>query len=1313
MAQRPPAAGRIVPDAAVRILHLSDIHFRSGTAWDSDPVLRALARFIAGEVAAGLAPDLVVITGDLAFAGRSEEYDLARAWLEQALWPAVTPRAKPPLPRDRLLLVPGNHDVDRSKVDAVAQMVQDGLLAGRDQNRIATVLADSTQREVLLKRHADYLAFYGDWRGEPQPLPWWQRVIPIDHQRLHVAGLDSAWMSSGDSERGKLLLGRWQIHQTIDPPEAEGADWRIALLHHPWDYLAEFDGSEARQAIHLHRDLVLRGHLHEGDTSLVRPPDPARACLELAAGCVYEASRYPNAFHWIELYPNPRRVRVLFRVWNKGAWQVDRNQPGCPEGVAEIPMQPATAPARAVSPATHSQDFDCWGRQRSDSSLVRASSPKRTHQLDDRMQRLLLEINAHGGRHTFNPPHRGSAEDIRQYNLDVNCLKEMQQRGFIPPGKLKVRDDPRRNARNGGPQYLYATVDGLSYEAGKLAEELARAAETPGPSNLVDRRAGTEAMAGMPSEGPEKPAESERARATRRKQGSGDGSEITRQRRRSAEPKRQSSNGHDRQCDVLLLYVNDREREGIIGAFKGPRGGLPKPRTIDGLPCLDLSKINGKRVLALATNMGSATPGGSATVTHDAIQKLDPEWIIAVGIAFGMDPEKTPIGTILVSDRVSCYEPRRVGKGKTIRRGDTVTVDYYLLQHLRTVSGKDYWNGAEVCVGELLSGEKLIDDPGFKGKLRQEYPEAIGGEMEAAGIYSAAMLGGCAWIVVKAVCDFADGNKGEDKEARQRLAAANAAAFVRHCLGAYAAAEGRSPTRKDKTTTPNTPSASSIREVAVSQIAAPSDPQRDTGGGADQTAPREVAHTGSPVQGNESAHEEGPSQPVGFDCFFSYNSKDRPGVLALKKELVARGLSIWLDVEQCLGGRSAQTCLESGIRASRSVAFLVGAEGIGPWQREEQECAIALAVGAELPVMPVLLPDAPLKPDLPLLLANRTWVDLRPSADYGSETGLDFLVRSIRAGNPDPRSAGQPAEPARGPHSDPPRPQARQPAGLPEGAEDGIAVALESCPPLADALAKQPLAAGASTPRALAGLLCRSSGAGSAALDALDDALAAEGLRQQARRDRELARRLRDAAWEILGWLAVAGVVNGYEHQDAPLARKWREGAVFRFPLGRGPGVEVLAARWSGAGARFDREPARYAYGADDLTPTAFPEPGVSLDDLGDQPEVELIFYRIFQRQYGRYPVGRLPAAEKRLLAERVTRWKRDGCPVRLVIDDSEAGNPYAADDVLAAVHREIPDIYLIRVDSDRVDDPGVFVLPPEKLGAAIYSILDKLKAFA
>ena len=324
----------------IRLLHLSDIHFTAGKAWDADPVLRALARFIAQEVKGGLIPDLVVITGDLAFAGTADEYRLARDWLDNQLWPALPDG----FPRDRLLLVPGNHDVDRRQVGSGARHIQDGLLVKQTQDGIATLLKDDDERKIVLKRHAGYLEFLGGWLGEPQLLPWWQRRIDIRGTRLHVAGFDSAWMACGEADRGRLLLGRYQVNQTVLSQDADDADWRLALLHHPWDYFAEFDGHETRSTIHQHCDLLLRGHLHQPQSERVVPPDPSRACLELAAGCVYEHGRFPNAFQWIELHPRPRRVKVRFRAWIQSAWTIDRNQPGCPNGEAEFALRSAPIP---------------------------------------------------------------------------------------------------------------------------------------------------------------------------------------------------------------------------------------------------------------------------------------------------------------------------------------------------------------------------------------------------------------------------------------------------------------------------------------------------------------------------------------------------------------------------------------------------------------------------------------------------------------------------------------------------------------------------------------------------------------------------------------------------------------------------------------------------------------------------------------------------------------------------------------------------------------------------------------------------------
>ena len=65
----------------IRILHHSDVHFRVGKGWDAEPVLREFAGFIERGVVAGLVPDFMVFTGDMAFSGSEAECVLGLAGL--------------------------------------------------------------------------------------------------------------------------------------------------------------------------------------------------------------------------------------------------------------------------------------------------------------------------------------------------------------------------------------------------------------------------------------------------------------------------------------------------------------------------------------------------------------------------------------------------------------------------------------------------------------------------------------------------------------------------------------------------------------------------------------------------------------------------------------------------------------------------------------------------------------------------------------------------------------------------------------------------------------------------------------------------------------------------------------------------------------------------------------------------------------------------------------------------------------------------------------------------------------------------------
>jgi nucleoside phosphorylase len=62
--------------------------------------------------------------------------------------------------------------------------------------------------------------------------------------------------------------------------------------------------------------------------------------------------------------------------------------------------------------------------------------------------------------------------------------------------------------------------------------------------------------------------------------------------------------------------------------------------------------------------------------------------------------------------------------------------------------------------------------------IQPALPEIIGIEMEGAGLSDAYANARLDWVVIKAICDIADGCKAGDIDARQAIAAPNPAAFV-------------------------------------------------------------------------------------------------------------------------------------------------------------------------------------------------------------------------------------------------------------------------------------------------------------------------------------------------------------------------------------------------------------------------------------------------------------------------------------------------------------------------------------------------------
>ena len=175
-------------------------------------------------------------------------------------------------------------------------------------------------------------------------------------------------------------------------------------------------------------------------------------------------------------------------------------------------------------------------------------------------------------------------------------------------------------------------------------------------------------------------------------------------------------------------------------------------------------------------------------VVHDALASLEPKpfAVINTGIAFGLRPAKQDFGDVLVSEQIRSYELERRGPVR-IARGDRPSSSDILLGWCRDFKADWASSTADelrprVHFGLLMSGEKLSDDSDFVAELLSAEPEAIGGDMEAAGVYAAAHghpIYRIHWIIVKAICDWGMG-KGDT---HQEVAAKNAIDFVFHVVG--------------------------------------------------------------------------------------------------------------------------------------------------------------------------------------------------------------------------------------------------------------------------------------------------------------------------------------------------------------------------------------------------------------------------------------------------------------------------------------------------------------------------------------------------
>lgn len=286
-------------------LHLSDFHIKDAADFAKDTLFSQLLDEIQEQCAPPLVPDVILFSGDIAFSGQSRQYDVAAERFD-ALLKACGLDGQ----RDRLFIVPGNHDVDRSRIPTDCKTIRRDVLGNLEERyeEIDDYLQDEIFRKRLLQRFGGYEQFanrywIGDDRYDGRKTAY-SYCVPIELDgvgQVAIVGLNSAWISQEDNEQGRLFLGRHQVNNAIQELEriAPKARLRIALMHHPLYWLAEEDMTGVEPLLAEQCSTLLHGHLHCPRMTLHSDPDLSLQVM--AAGASFESRAKLNAYNIVRI----------------------------------------------------------------------------------------------------------------------------------------------------------------------------------------------------------------------------------------------------------------------------------------------------------------------------------------------------------------------------------------------------------------------------------------------------------------------------------------------------------------------------------------------------------------------------------------------------------------------------------------------------------------------------------------------------------------------------------------------------------------------------------------------------------------------------------------------------------------------------------------------------------------------------------------------------------------------------------------------------------------------------------------------------
>ena len=303
-------------ERAITLLHLSDLQFGPYHRFESQGELGSLLERLRQDLdwlgqEQGLKPDLILLTGDLSELGKKSEFDQVHQFA-QRLAQLVE------LPTRNVVLVPGNHDINRKASEAYFNECE----ANEEQPK--------PPYWPKLRHYSEFFARF--YEGETairftEGEPW--SFFEYPELKVVVAGLNSTMADSHRKEDHYGFLGEHQLRAFAEKlrPYKEQGFLRIGAVHHdvlhPQNDSARQDIKDLKRILGPYLNVVLHGHIHEEQVDWLDSTVPVLCIGSAGLKLEKRAPEVPNQYQIVQVTRNGLRFGSRAYVPDQKRWVGD------------------------------------------------------------------------------------------------------------------------------------------------------------------------------------------------------------------------------------------------------------------------------------------------------------------------------------------------------------------------------------------------------------------------------------------------------------------------------------------------------------------------------------------------------------------------------------------------------------------------------------------------------------------------------------------------------------------------------------------------------------------------------------------------------------------------------------------------------------------------------------------------------------------------------------------------------------------------------------------------------------------------------